>query len=624
MIEFGARLSLRDNMYATLQRNLNLQRSFTEQIERTSSSIRGLGSQSANPTITANDRASDIIENVRDTLNIAGAMNVSPEVAIEDSASGVLGAIQDTLDAVNATTATPEVEVEDEATTLLGRIRNELNSVGRVRIAPRAQIEDEATARVEQINNKLRDLGRRVASPFVRLRDKASSGISNITHRLKEIATTYTPIVKIRDLASQGLAKIKNTLSWLGKAVAYPALKLKDLATSGINKVRVALTTLRRLVVQPVIRIKDTATRVINKVKNGLKTVGKTIAKPFISLKDKASPIVNKLKDTLKTVGKTVAKPFIALKDGASKMLNHIKNGLKSVGSTVAKATVAIKDGATAGLSKIKSMLGTLAKGVTITVGLAGAGAAALVGGSISQGASLEQSIGGVETLFKGDASTVMANASAAYKTAGLSANAYMEQVTSFSASLLNSLGGDTAKSAQIADMAMIDMADNANKFGTDMGSIQNAYQGFAKQNYTMLDNLKLGYGGTQEEMARLLTDATKLTGVKYDMDNLADVYSAIHAIQDNLGVTGTTAKEASVTFAGSFATMKASAQNLLGNLAIGGDVKGSMEQLVDSTITFLFDNAIPMIGRIFEGLPDAIGVAIEKGAPKVKELGVL
>ena len=342
-----------------------------------------------------------------------------------------------------------------------------------------------------------------------------------------------------------------------------------------------ALTTLRRLVVQPVIRIKDTATRVINKVKNGLKAVGKTIAKPFISLKDKASPIVNKLKDTLKTVGKTVAKPFIALKDGASKMLNHIKNGLKSVGSTVAKATVAIKDGATAGLSKIKSMLGTLAKGVTITVGLAGAGAAALVGGSISQGASLEQSIGGVETLFKGDASTVMANASAAYKTAGLSANAYMEQVTSFSASLLNSLGGDTAKSAQIADMAMIDMADNANKFGTDMGSIQNAYQGFAKQNYTMLDNLKLGYGGTQEEMARLLTDATKLTGVKYDMDNLADVYSAIHAIQDNLGVTGTTAKEASVTFAGSFATMKASAQNLLGNLAIGGDVKGSMEQRI-------------------------------------------
>ena len=215
-----------------------------------------------------------------------------------------------------------------------------------------------------------------------------------------------------------------------------------------------------------------------------------------------------------------------------------------------------------------------------------------------------------------------MANADNAFKTAGLSANEYMEQVTSFSASLLQSLGGDTAKSAQIADMAMIDMADNANKFGTDMSSIQNAYQGFAKQNYTMLDNLKLGYGGTKEEMDRLLKDATKLTGVSYDISNLSDVYSAIHAIQENMGVAGTTAKEASSTFSGSFASMKASAQNLLGNLALGGDITGSMEQLVDTASTFLFDNAIPMIGRIFESLPDAIGVAIEKGAPKIKELG--
>ena len=137
-----------------------------------------------------------------------------------------------------------------------------------------------------------------------------------------------------------------------------------------------------------------------------------------------------------------------------------------------------------------------------------------------------------------------------------------------------------------------------------------------------MLDNLKLGYGGTQEEMQRLLKDATKLTGVQYNMDNLSDVYSAIHAIQENMGVTGTTAKEASSTFAGSFASMKASAQNLLANLALGGDITSSMEQLVDTATTFLFDNAIPMIGRIFEGLPDAIGVAIEKGAPKLKQLG--
>ena len=131
--------------------------------------------------------------------------------------------------------------------------------------------------------------------------------------------------------------------------------------------------------------------------------------------------------------------------------------------------------------------------------------------------------------------------------------------------------------------MALIDMADNANKFGTDMESIQNAYQGFAKQNYTMLDNLKLGYGGTKEEMQRLLSDAQKLTGTKYDIDNLADVYNAIHAIQENLGVTGTTAKEASSTFSGSFSAMKAAAQNLLGNMAIGGDVTGSMKELVST-----------------------------------------
>ena len=163
-----------------------------------------------------------------------------------------------------------------------------------------------------------------------------------------------------------------------------------------------------------------------------------------------------------------------------------------------------------------------------------------------------------METLFKEDASVVKANADAAFRTAGLSANAYMEQVTSFSASLISSLSGDTAKAATVADMALIDMADNANKFGTDMESIQNAYQGFAKQNYTMLDNLKLGYGGTKEEMQRLLSDAQKLTGTKYDIDNLADVYNAIHAIQENLGVTGTTAKEASSTFSGSFSAMKA------------------------------------------------------------------
>ena len=374
--------------------------------------------------------------------------------------------------------------------------------------------------------------------------------------------------------------------------------------------------------VAPVIKAKDQATSIITKVKEQVKTAGKMVAKPFITVKDGATKALNKITSPIKKLGKTVAKPLVALKDRASPILSKIKGALKGIGSTTAKAMVAIKDGATAGLSKIKSMLGTLAKGVTIAVGLAGAGVTALLGGSIAEGASLQQSLGGVETLYGADAGMVTANADKAFKTAGLSANAYMEQVTSFSASLLQSLGGDTAKSAQLADQAIIDMADNANKFGTDMSMIQNAYQGFAKQNFSMLDNLKLGYGGSQEEMERLLADAKKLTGVEYNIDNLADVYSAIHVIQEEMGVTGTTAKEASSTFSGSFASLKSSVSNLFGNMALGGDITASMEQVMDSASTFLFDNALPMISNVFSALPKAIGTGIKSALPKIKEAG--
>lgn len=183
---------------------------------------------------------------------------------------------------------------------------------------------------------------------------------------------------------------------------------------------------------------------------------------------------------------------------------------------------------------------------------------------SLQARADLEQNLGGVETLFKENADKVVENAKKAYQTAGVSANEYMQGVTSFSASLLQSLSGDTAKAADVADMAFRDMSDNANKFGTSMESIQNAYQGFAKQNYTMLDNLKLGYGGTKTEMERLLADAEKISGVKYDISNLSDVYNAIHTIQENLGVTGTTAKEATETISGSVNTAKAAWENFL------------------------------------------------------------
>lgn len=244
-----------------------------------------------------------------------------------------------------------------------------------------------------------------------------------------------------------------------------------------------------------------------------------------------------------------------------------------------------------------------------------------IVGGikaALNEGADLQQSLGGVETLFKNNADTVKKYANEAYRTTGLSANAYMENVTGFSASLISSLGGDTAKASKIANMAMIDMADNSNKMGTSMESIQYAYQGFAKQNYTMLDNLKLGYGGTKEEMARLLADAEKLTGKKYDMSNLADVYSAIHAVQKEIGITGTTAKEAEHTFTGSLNAMKASASNLLGKMALGEDIKPSLDQLLSTTKTFIVGNFLPMLGNVFKGIGGIIAYAFTDIFPKI------
>lgn len=287
------------------------------------------------------------------------------------------------------------------------------------------------------------------------------------------------------------------------------------------------------------------------------------------------------------------------------------------------------------------NLIGTLKKAI------AAAGIGEALKQTLTEGAALEQSLGGIETLFKDGAATVIANAEQAYKTAGMSANSYMEQVTSFSASLLQSLSGDTAKAAEIADMAMTDMSDNANKMGTDMEAIANAYQGFAKQNYTMLDNLKLGYGGTKTEMQSLLKDAQALTGVKYDISNLSDVYEAIHVIQKELKISGlsaeeaaemvaaglmteqeafealgTTAKEASTTLTGSFNAMKAAASDVLGNLALGRDLTPSLNALVETTVTFLTGNLIPAVKNIVTALPGALVTLVKALVPGgMKEL---
>ena len=270
--------------------------------------------------------------------------------------------------------------------------------------------------------------------------------------------------------------------------------------------------------------------------------------------------------------------------------------------------------------SSIGSRIGTgfakVGEAVAVGIGAASTAVGALASMSVKGYSDYEQLAGGVETLFKKSSQSVINNASKAYQTAGMSANEYMETVTGFSASLLQSLGGDTQKAAEKADTAIRDMSDNANKMGTDMASIQNAYQGFAKQNYTMLDNLKLGYGGTKEEMQRLLDDATKLSGVKYDISSFADIAEAIHVVQTEMGITGTTAKEASATIQGSIQSAKSAWQNLITGLA---DDNANLDELVNNffnSIVTVGENVIPRISVILNGVTRLI----QKLAPKIIE----
>lgn len=275
--------------------------------------------------------------------------------------------------------------------------------------------------------------------------------------------------------------------------------------------------------------------------------------------------------------------------------------------------------------SGVGSKIGNVAKGIGTAflkgTAVAGAAMVGMVAKSVKEFAKLEQSIGGVETLFKDSASTVIANAKKAYTTAGIDANKYMEQVTSFSASLLQSLGGDTQKAAEYADRAVRDMSDNANKFGTDMEMIQNAYQGFAKQNYTMLDNLKLGYGGTKTEMERLIADASKMADeqkklnitVKEGDTSFGNIVNAISVMQEHLQVAGTTAKEAASTIQGSFNSMKASFTNFLSGA-------GSIDEVI-STVTIFGDNVMNAIIKLAPKLIEGIVKLINKLIPKIPKL---
>lgn len=291
--------------------------------------------------------------------------------------------------------------------------------------------------------------------------------------------------------------------------------------------------------------------------------------KKFKSFSDNISGLSGKIDSVYSGMG-DVLKPavdgFKAVEGIGNKVLNGLTTGLK-----------------------------TLAGATTVLAG----GFAAVGKSAFDSYADYEQLVGGVETLFKDSASTVMGYADNAYKTAGMSANQYMELTTSFAASLLQSLGGNTEEAAKMADMAASDMADNWNKMGSDMRSVTDAYKGFAKQNYTMLDNLKLGYGGTKEEMQRLLADAEKFSGIKYDLSSYADIISAIHVIQEEMEITGTTAKEASTTIQGSVQSMKGAWENFKVGIADSNqDLSGLMDKLIESVVT-AGNNVVPRIKEI-------------------------
>ena len=295
------------------------------------------------------------------------------------------------------------------------------------------------------------------------------------------------------------------------------------------------------------------------------------------------------------------------------KKAQNESNNLRSTLNNTSKKISELGDKA----KVVGSAVGKLGKGLAIAGTAAATAVGTMVAKSVSSFADYEQLTGGVDTLFKDSSAAVQKYANDAYKTAGLSANSYMETVTNFSASLISSLGGDTNKAADYANSALVDMADNANKMGTNMTDIQNAYQGFAKQNYTMLDNLKLGYGGTQAEMKRLLGDAQKLTGQKYDISSFADITQAIHAIQTQMDITGTTAKEASTTISGSWGSLKAAFENTLVSLTTGGKMfDQSLDALVDSAKTF-GQNVIPAITGALSG----VGYLIDGLAPTIGEV---
>ena len=305
-----------------------------------------------------------------------------------------------------------------------------------------------------------------------------------------------------------------------------------------------------------------------------------------------------------------------------SQLKKSIEDAKKAMGSFKEQVSKHAKD-ASSNIKKMGERFAEVGKKIAKAMAAAavavGASLVALGKKALDSYGDYEQLVGGIETLFKDSSSTIMNYANNAYKNQQISANQYMELATSFSASLLQSLGGDTAEAARVADLAITDMADNANKMGSSMESIQNAYQGFAKQNYTMLDNLKLGYGGTKEEMERLLADAEAISGIHYDISSYADIVEALHVVQNEMGITGTSAKEASTTIQGSVNMAKSAWTNWVTGLM---DENANMKELTANLISSVgqvVENVVPKIGEFFSNLVEGIHEGLAEH-PKIQE----
>ena len=496
------------------------------------------------------------------------------------------------------------------------------------------------------------------ASGFKKLTSTVE-GSSKVVQRLKgDIAQADAAIAKLKATAASIKARfdqLKAKVDQLKAAAEAVKAQFRAMFTAlkpsnVFAKIRGQLESMKSSVIQNVQHFKELGrqklsklTSTIRETKNTL-TGGKSGAEGFKNaLKNVAKISFSETVNGIKRIGAGIKNAKNNVKGFASSIKSGLQNGFqgaigkgKQLFNTIKKVDQTSLKKITDSVTKLGNKLG---KGIVSAAkkavsalakvgAAAGAGFAALGVGSVKGYADYEQLVGGVETLFKDSKDTVMKYANDAYKTAGMSANDYMETVTGFSASLLQSLGGDTAKAAKMADQALIDMSDNANKMGTDMESIKYAYQGFAKQNYTMLDNLKLGYGGTKEEMERLLADAQKISGQKYDLSSFADITQAIHVVQTELGITGTTAKEAATTIQGSINSMKGAWQNFITGMADPNQDMGQLtDNLVNSVIT-VAKNLFPRIQATLPRLAAGVGTLLSQlftlAAQNVDALGPL